>query len=123
MNAVAPAKLAHALTPNVAKSQKRLMVFMSSDLGSVAGSSGGEYAYRSSKAALNMVAATLAQDLKPRGIRTVAMSPGWVQTDMGGSSAPLSPEESATGIKSVLDELPEGSSGIFLKYDGSVVAW
>ena len=80
MNAVAPAKLAHALTPNVAKSQKRLMVFMSSDLGSVAGSSGGEYAYRSSKAALNMVAATLAQDLKPRGIRTVAMSPGWVQT-------------------------------------------
>ena len=123
VNTVSPARVAGALYKNVAKSQDKLMVFMSSDLGSIAGSTGGEYSYRSSKAALNMVVASLAKDLNQYGIRAVAMSPGWVRTDMGGDNAALGPGESASGIKAVLDSLPASSTGIFLKYDGTVVDW
>lgn len=123
VNTLAPVLVAQALVDNVAKSQDKLMVFMSSDLASIQESSGGEYIYRSSKAALNMVVATLAHDVKSRGIRTVAMSPGWVRTDMGGPNARLSTEESVRGIKTVLDELASDTSGVYLKYDGSSLAW
>ncbi|MEM6431986.1 MAG: SDR family oxidoreductase, partial [Deinococcota bacterium] len=87
VNTIAPMLVTQALLENVAASQDKLIVFMSSNLGSIARSSGGEYIYRSSKAALNMTAATLANDLAPRGIRVISMSPGWVRTDMGGNSA------------------------------------
>ena len=123
VNAVAPVRLAQAFIDNVAKSQERLIAVMSSDLGSVANTVGGEVIYRTSKAALNMAVATLAKDLEPRGVRTVAVSPGWVRTDMGGSEAALSPEESARGIHTTLASLPRDTSGVFVKYDGSSVAW
>lgn len=123
VNTVAPILIAQALIKNVAQSQEKLLVFMSSDLASISNSTGGEYIYRSSKAALNMAVTTLAKELEPQGIRTVAMSPGWVSTDMGGPNAPLSPEESVRGIKSVLDTLAKDKSGVFLKYDGSALTW
>ncbi len=98
VNTVAPMLVTQALLENVATSQDKLIVFMSSNLGSIASNSGGEYIYRSSKAALNMSAATLAKDLAPRGIRVVSISPGWVRTDMGGSGAPLSVQDSVQGL-------------------------
>ena len=123
VNVVAPALIAQALVDNVALSEDKLIAFMSSDLGSVTDTSGGEYIYRSSKAALNMVVATLAKDLAPREVRTVALSPGWVRTDMGGPDAGLSAEESAKGLKTVLDTLSPEQSELFLRYDGASVAW
>ena len=123
VNLIAPMLVAQVFIDNVAKSQEKLLVFMSSDLASIANTTGGEYIYRSSKAALNIVVATLVKDLEPQGIRTIAMSPGWVRTDMGGANATLSAEESVRGIKTVLDTLPNNSSGSFLKYDGSPLAW
>ena len=123
VNVVAPTLVAQAFVRNVATSQDKLLVFMSSALGSVAGSTGGEIVYRSSKAALNMVVATLAQDLKPQNIRTVAISPGWARTDMGGPNASLSPEESVRGMKNVLAKLKTDESGVYLNYDGSLLAW
>ncbi len=123
VNVVAPTLVAQAFVRNVATSQDKLLVFMSSALGSVAGSTGGEIVYRSSKAALNMVVATLAQDLKPQNIRTVAISPGWVRTDMGGPNASLSPEESVREMKDALAKLKTDESGVYLNYDGSPLAW
>ncbi len=123
VNTVAPAMVAQALLDNVAASQDKLMVFMSSSMASIQASSPGEYIYRSSKAALNMVVARMAQDLAAQSIRTVAMDPGWVQTDMGGASADLTPEQSVSGIKSVLDNLSSESSGVYLRYDGSSLPW
>ena len=123
VNTVAPVMVAQAFVDNIAKSQEKRLVFMSSDLGSLANTTGGEYLYRSSKAALNMVVATLARDLAPQGIRTVAMSPGWVRTGMGGSHASLSAEESVRGMKAVLGKLARDSTGVYLKYDGSFLSW
>lgn len=123
VNSVAPALIAQAFVEHVAASHDKLMVFTSSNMASIAAGSAGEYIYRSSKAALNMVVARAAQALAPKAIRTVAMDPGWVRTDMGGPSASLSAEESVSGIKNVLADLAQDQSGVYLRYDGSTLPW
>ncbi len=99
------------------------MVCISSRMGSIAQISGGYYAYRSSKAALNAVVASLAVDLAPRGITVVAFHPGWVATDMGGAGAPLSPAESVRGMRAVIERLAPADTGRFLNYDGAEISW
>jgi NAD(P)-dependent dehydrogenase (short-subunit alcohol dehydrogenase family) len=96
---------------------------MSSRMGSIGESRGGEYLYPSSKAALNMVGKTLALDLARRGITVVSISPGWVRTDMGGEDAPLAPETSIRGVRKVIDGLTLEKSGKFFNHDGSPIAW
>src|SRR5262249_37937715 len=82
-----------------ARSERRLVVTITSGMGSLAdNTSGGSIAYRSSKAAVNMVMRSAAIDLAPRGITCVLVNPGWVRTDMGGPKAPLSPQESANAM-------------------------
>src|SRR6187549_2723674 len=77
---------------NVAQSQRKLIVTITSGMGSIAdNTSGGAFAYRSSKAAVNMVMRSLAIDLAPRGITCVVVNPGWVRTDMGGPHGNLTP--------------------------------
>ncbi len=85
--------------------------------------SGGGYIYRSSKAALNSVAKSLSNDLSPQGIISVALHPGWVQTEMGGPNAILSTCDSAQKLKTVIDNLTTKQSGGFYNYDGSVIPW
>jgi len=97
VNSIAPIKLAEALAGNVARSERKVIAFQSSQLGSIGNSSGGRYAYRISKAALNMAAKCVAADLGSRGVIVVALHPGWVKTRMGGSSAPLTVEQSVAG--------------------------
>ena len=75
------------------------------------------------KAVMNMVTVQLASQLKARGIAVVAFHPGWVRTDMGGSSADISVEESAQELLSTLDTLQLEQSGAFLKWDGSIHPW
>ena len=86
-------------------------------------SSGGSYIYRSSKAALNAVVKSLALDLADRGIAVVAFQPGWVATDMGGATAPLSPAESVGALRTQIDRLTPADTGRFLNYDGSEIPW
>ncbi|OAN46633.1 short-chain dehydrogenase [Paramagnetospirillum marisnigri] len=122
INALAPLKLAEALVDNL--DGRKIFAAVSSLMGSVAeNSSGGSYAYRAAKAALNMVIKGLAIDLKDRGVTTVALSPGWVKTDMGGPSAPLSPAEAIAGMKAVLDGLKPADSGALIHYDGRRLPW
>lgn len=122
INALAPFKLAEALVENVAASEWRRIVTISSGMGSISQTDGGYHAYRSSKAAVNMIMTGLALELRERGIRVAALSPGWVRTRMGGASARLSVEESVAGMREQIAAL-DGPVGGILRYDGSVVPW
>lgn len=70
-----------------------------------------------------MITRNLAIELKSRGITVVALAPGHVRTEMGGPDAPLSMEDSVTGIMRLLDDLTPDQSGSFLLYDGTPYAW
>jgi NAD(P)-dependent dehydrogenase (short-subunit alcohol dehydrogenase family) len=122
-NAVAPLRLAEALTENVANSQRKLMVAVTSGMGSISDSSGGSYAYRASKAALNMNYHNLALDLKSRGITVIVINPGWVKTDMGGPSATLEPPASIAAMRKVFDAVTLADSGNFMNYAGGTLEW
>jgi NAD(P)-dependent dehydrogenase (short-subunit alcohol dehydrogenase family) len=123
VNVLGPAAVVEALVENVAASARKIIVMMSSRLGSIGESRGGGYLYPSSKAALNMVGKVLAADLAHRGITVISISPGWVRTDMGGEDAPLTPETSIRGVRKVIDELSPEKSGKFFNHDGSAIAW
>ena len=123
INAVAPLRIAEAFVENVAKSQRKLIVGITSGMGSIADSSGGDYAYRASKAALNMSFHNLALDLRSRGIISVVINPGWVQTDMGGSNAPVAVGDSIAAMRRVFDKVTISDSGKFLDYKGGTWAW
>jgi NAD(P)-dependent dehydrogenase (short-subunit alcohol dehydrogenase family) len=123
VNLLGPAALAEALLDNVAASGRRTIAMMSSRLGSISESSGTTLPYATSKAALNMLVKGLAAHVASRGIVVVALSPGWVRTDMGGAGAPLTPEVSVTGLRKVIDQLKSTDSGRFLSHDGKEIPW
>ncbi len=124
INVLGPMKIAEAFVENVAASGQKKIVSLSSIIGSIGGNPGGHmYAYRSSKAALNAVMKAMSVDLKDRGITAIPIHPGWVRTDMGGPNADLSPEESVTGMKKVIDGLTPADSGKFLTYSGETLPW
>ena len=123
VNLLGTAALAEALLDNVAASERKTIAMMSSRLGSITESSGMTLPYATSKAALNMLVKGLAATLASRGIIVVALSPGWVRTDMGGEQAPLSPEKSVQGLRKVIDGLNKSDSGKFLSHDGSQIPW
>ncbi len=87
--------------------------------------SGNAALYRVSKAALNMVV-RCTQAEQP-GITVLAIHPGWVQTDMGGAAAPLTPEQSASSLRQTLNHILEQRDpkhrGAFLNHDGSTLPW
>ncbi|MEN1957054.1 SDR family oxidoreductase [Luteimonas changyuni] len=122
VNAMGPLLLTQALAPLLAGGARVLNV--SSRLGSIALTERfGTPSYNISKAALNMVTALLAQALAERGIVVIAVSPGWVRTEMGGSDADVAPEDAVAGMLRQVDALGEGDSGRFLGTDGKTIAW
>jgi NAD(P)-dependent dehydrogenase (short-subunit alcohol dehydrogenase family) len=122
VNTIAPFLLAQTVLPVVARSHGKLIA-ISTRMGSIAdNSSGGYIAYRSSKSALNSGWRSLAIDNRGK-VTCAVLHPGWVQTRMGGSSAPLTTEQSAAGIRSVIDGLRPEQSGGFFSYDGSEIPW
>ncbi|MCW8328333.1 SDR family oxidoreductase [Photobacterium sp. SDRW27] len=124
INTIAPLKLAEAFYPQLKAGRPGVIACMSSKVGSMTeNTSGGGYIYRSSKAALNSVVKSLSNDLLPQGIISVALHPGWVQTEMGGPNAIISTPESAQGLKAVIDALTTEQSGGFYNYDGSLIPW
>ncbi|OAN13615.1 short-chain dehydrogenase [Photobacterium jeanii] len=124
INTIAPLKMAEAFYPQLKQAQRGIIASVSSKVGSMTeNTSGGGYIYRSSKAALNSVVKSLSNDLLPEGIISVALHPGWVQTEMGGPNALIDTQTSATGLKHVIDTLTPEHSGGFYNYDGSVIPW
>ena len=124
INAVAPLLVTQALAPRLARAGRATVVNLTSGLGSIEGATArGNLAYAMSKAALNMLTRQLAAELAGQGVVVVAMSPGWVATDMGGRSAPLEPAESVHGILNVVDALTPAQSGMFLDHTGVTLPW
>jgi len=124
VNTVAPLQIAEAFADHVAASDQKKIVAITSGMGSIGrGPDGGAYAYRSSKAGLNMAMATAANDLKSRKIVVAVISPGWVKTDMGGPSASITPKTSAEGIRKVIAKLGPKTSGRFFNYSGEEIPW
>lgn len=124
VNVIAPMQLSELLVANVARSRRKVIASISSQMGSIEdNTSGGHYAYRSSKAALNAVMKSMAIDLGKRGITVVILHPGWVKTEMGGPNALISATESVEGMRSTLDGLTARDAGKFLGFDGSSIPW
>lgn len=123
VNTLAPLMMAEAFADHVARSQQRKLIAITSILGSIANNNGGRYFYRASKTALNMEWNCLAKDLAGRNVICVALHPGWVQTDMGGSGATLTIEQSVPGMIKVIDGLEPSDNGRYLRYDGAELAW
>jgi NAD(P)-dependent dehydrogenase (short-subunit alcohol dehydrogenase family) len=123
INTIGPLRVAESFVEQVARSQRKLMVAITSGMGSISDSGGGYYAYRASKAALNMSFHNLALDLKARGVIAIVINPGWVQTDMGGSGAPLTASASIAAMRKVFDGMTVEQTGSFMNYSGGTYDW
>ena len=123
VNAVAPIRIAEALLDNVAASDLRRLALITSQHGARRGRTGSLGDYGDSKAALNDAFRARAPDWAAQGIRAIVIHPGWVSTDMGGTSAPVSVQESASGIRDVLDSLTAEMHGRFWTWDGREHDW
>ena len=122
VNASGPLLLVQALEPLLADGAR--VVNISSRLGSIALTERfGTPSYNISKAAQNMATALLAQALAERGIVVVAVSPGWVRTDMGGNQADVAPEDAVAGVLRQVEVLSRDDSGRFIGTDGDTIAW
>ena len=126
VNSIAPMLVTQALAPLLEKSGAGpKVVYITSGLGSIERAEGLVYglSYGMSKAALNMGGKKLAAELASRGIASVLLHPGWVQTDMGGSAAPLLPPASIRGMLKVIDKLSLADGLRFVTYEGESVPW
>lgn len=124
VNTVGPMRVTQALLENLRSGRRKLIMNMSSGLGSIASNArGGSLGYRESKSALNMFTRTLAAELGEEGFTCIAMSPGWVRTDMGGDSAPLGADESVGGMLAVLAAATPADNGRFLDHQGEELPW
>jgi len=122
VNTYAAFRTTQACLPYLRKAKKPLVVSVTSLMGSIADNdSGGSYAYRMSKAALNMFNKSFSRDYP--GITSVVLHPGWVQTDMGGDQAPTTPSDSVSGMIGLIVELTPNESGKFFDYERSELPW
>ncbi|MCC5867204.1 MAG: SDR family oxidoreductase [Gammaproteobacteria bacterium] len=124
LNVFVPMKLSELLVDNVAASEMRRIVTLTSMLGSIATNTvGGLYAYRASKAAVNAMMRSMAIDLAERGIIAIPLHPGWVRTDLGGQKAQLDARASVSGMRQVIATLTPAQAGCFLTYSGETLPW
>jgi NAD(P)-dependent dehydrogenase (short-subunit alcohol dehydrogenase family) len=124
-NTLGPLRVTRALLPLLRRGRDpRRLVHITSLMGSIGDNqSGGAYAYRMSKAALNMASANLAHELRGHGIVSVVLHPGWVHTDMGGRGAPLAVDEAVGALIDTIDDLTLEHSGGFYDRLGEPLPW
>ena len=124
VNTLGPLRLSEALLGRLVTSAKPVIMSVTSQMGSIEDNgSGGSYAYRMSKAALNMGMRSMAKDLVKKNVTVFVIHPGWVQTDMGGPNAKIDVQTSIKGMLSVLDGATHTHSGRFMNWDGSQLPW
>jgi len=123
-NVLGVVKTVEAFLPHLKRSNRKLIVALSSLMGSIAdNTSGGSILYRSSKAALNAAMKSIAIDLAPSGVGVLIFHPGWVKTDMGGPNALIDTDVSIAGMRKVIDDFTMQQTGRFVKYDGTPMPW
>lgn len=113
---IGPVRVLSAFLPRLGKCSRAIS--LTSQLAASVWPYGGYYAYGAAKTALNRVMRSIAIDVRDRGIIVDVIHPGWVQTDMGGPSAEITPEESARGIRRTVADWRLETSGDFLKWSG-----
>jgi NAD(P)-dependent dehydrogenase (short-subunit alcohol dehydrogenase family) len=122
VNSLAPLRVTSALAQRLGEGAK--VAIITSRMGSIADNdSGGHYGYRMSKAAVNMAGASLAVDLKPRGIAVALLHPGYVRTGMTGHSGFCDADEAAAGLAERIDELSLETTGCFRHANGETLPW
>ena len=122
VNLLAPVKVATSFHKQISISDKKTLIMMSSDLGSVSQNTfGGLYSYRASKSALNIVAKGMSNEWKD--IIVVALAPGWCRTYLGGAEAEIDPMDSVEDQQKMFESLTESDSGKFLDRFGNEVPW
>ena len=122
-NTIGPALVARAFKPNLVASGNGNLMILSSQLGASTWPMGGMYIYSSTKAAVGKVGKILSLDWANDPVIVSVMHPGWVQTDMGGPSAEITAEESASGIRKTISGLTKADSGNFYKWNGDIHPW
>lgn len=122
VNAIAPLMVTHNLLPLMAEGTK--IANITSRMGSIEdNTSGGYYGYRASKAAVNAIGKSLANDLKEHGVAVAQIHPGFVQTRMVGFNGEITPEQAAEGIAARIDELTLETTGSFWHSNGQQLPW
>lgn len=123
-NAIGPMILTQQFLPLLKAGNNPRVVSITSGYGSITNNNWGEpFHYSASKAALNMYMRSFAVRAKPLGITSVVISPGWVQTEMGGMDAPLKPLQSVDGMLRVIDALSLKQTGTFFDWQGDILDW
>ncbi len=124
INSIAPMLVVRSVLPNLRSGKRRTIIQITSQLGSIANNDGGSsYGYRASKAALNQLNRSLANELRSEAFACLAIHPGWVKTDMGGPGADLTVQQSVAHMLRVIDAATPARSGAFLNYDGAPLPW
>jgi NAD(P)-dependent dehydrogenase (short-subunit alcohol dehydrogenase family) len=119
---IGPFRVIQAFLVNLQKADNPKAMTITSQIGATTWPMGGSYVYASTKAAVNRVMIAMARDLSDQ-VTVSLIHPGWVRTDMGGSNADLSVEESAAGIRSVVASITRADSGKFYKWNGDIHPW
>jgi len=123
VNTLAPLRVTQAFLPHLRRGEAARILTISSQMGMLSYQSSNCIAYRASKSAVNKIMQGVATDLKGENISVQMLHPGWVRTDMGGGSADISVEESASGIADRVEKLTIDQTGTFVAYDGSPMEW
>jgi NAD(P)-dependent dehydrogenase (short-subunit alcohol dehydrogenase family) len=123
-NLLGPARVCGAFVDHLSLAERPVAVMMSSTLASVSSTwQAGRYAYRTSKAALNMLTRSVGAWYQSKGIIMVSLSPGWTRTEMGGQKATNSIEQSVSQMRETIRGLTLKDAGSFLDYDGKPMPW
>jgi NAD(P)-dependent dehydrogenase (short-subunit alcohol dehydrogenase family) len=123
VNSMGPVRVMQALMPNLKQAEAAKVVTITSQMGALSLDMPAAHAYCASKAAVNKFMRLASIDLKKDEVAVGLIHPGWVQTDMGGPRADLTPQESAEGIVAVVDQLSMDSTGGFWKWNGETHDW
>jgi NAD(P)-dependent dehydrogenase (short-subunit alcohol dehydrogenase family) len=124
VNTLGCLRVTSALKEMVARSERRLVVAISSHMGSITEIKNADgYYYRSSKAALNAAMKGLSLELKPLGMGVLILHPGWNNTRMGGPDAPFRTSDTVSGMRQVIEGFSLKNTGQFLRFDGVEIPW
>ena len=123
VNTMAPLRMLQTLLPNLKSAGHGKVATITSQMGAMSVDMTVAYAYCSAKAAVNKVMKLAAIELTREGVSSCLIHPGWVQTDMGGPQAAITPQESASGIIKVIEKLNLDTTGGFWNWNGNVHAW
>jgi len=124
VNTLGPVRVMKALFPNVQSSERKMVVNISSTMGSIERNTWGCCAgYRASKSALNSINKTFAMDFGKQGVTFVVMHPGYVQTDMNEGQGNITPNQSGAGLMNVITGLDASDNGKFYDWQGNDLPW